>query len=239
MSDFFGIENLIILAIAVAIFLRLRSVLGRRTGNERPPYDPYTAKPGGETQAERPRDNVVSLPRQLAANGPEAAEPVDVGARLKGVAGKGTPLYDGLSEIIEADPSFDPKGFTEGASMAYEMIVTAFANGDRATLKPLLASEVYEGFDAAIAARESAGQNMSTTLIGIEKINVSDAALKGTAARVTTRIESQMITATYDKANELVSGDPNKVVDVVDVWTFERDTGSADPNWALVATESA
>ncbi|GAB5374016.1 MAG: Tim44/TimA family putative adaptor protein [Acuticoccus sp.] len=237
MSDFFGIENLIILAIAVAIFLRLRSVLGRRTGNERPPYDPYAAKTGGEGQTAR--DNVVTLPRQSGqARAPEA-EDVDIDARLKGVAREGTQLYDGLKAVIEADPSFDPRRFTDGASMAYEMIVSAFANGDRETLQPLLSGEVLEGFEAAIGAREAEEQTMSTTLIGIEKIAVTDAAQKDEMSRVTVRIDSQMITATYDKSGELITGDPNKVADVVDVWTFERDVTSKDPNWMLVATESA
>lgn len=237
MSDFFGIENLIIIAIAVAIFLRLRSVLGRRTGNERPPYDPYAAQSGAEGKSAR--DNVVTLPRQPSpARNTDLAE-VDIDARVGDAARKGTQLYDGLKSVIEADPSFEPKRFVEGASMAYEMIVTAFANGDRATLKPLLAPEVFEGFDAAISDREAAGQTMSTTLIGIEKIAITDASQKDGIARVTTRIDSQMITATYAKSGELVGGDPNKVADVVDVWTFERDVNSKDPNWSLVATESA
>ncbi|MEM7694885.1 MAG: Tim44/TimA family putative adaptor protein [Pseudomonadota bacterium] len=236
MSDIFGIENLIILAIAVAIFFRLRSVLGRRTGQERQPYDPYTAKPNGDAGA---RDNVVSLPTSNAPPADADTGPADIEARIKDHAEKETPLYDGLKAVIAADPSFDPRGFTEGASMAYEMIVTAFANGDRDTLQPLLAAEVYEGFEAAIAGREDSGQTMSTTLIGIEKIAITDANVKDDVARVTTRIDSEMITATYDKGGALISGDPNKVVDVVDVWTFERDTRSSDPNWALVATESA
>ncbi|MEM8663841.1 MAG: Tim44/TimA family putative adaptor protein [Pseudomonadota bacterium] len=239
MGDLFGIENLIILGIAVAIFLRLRSVLGRRTGNERQPYDPYTAKPSAEAPREATPDNVVSLPRQSTGTRGASGDAVDIDERLKGVAKKGTPLFDDLSEIIEADASFEPKRFVEGASMAYEMIVTSFANGERDTLRPLLSAEVFEGFDAAIAAREEAGQTMSTTLIGIERIAITDAALRDGAARVTTRIESQMITATFDKSGELSSGDPNKVSDVVDVWTFERNISASDPNWTLVATESA
>lgn len=235
MSDFFDITNLMILAIAVAIFLRLRSVLGRRTGNERQPYDPFATEQGRESA----RDNVVSLPRANGSNGEAAATTAEVETRLEAVAKKGTPLFDWLHAIVEADPSFDPKTFVSGASMAYEMIVTAFANGDRVTLKPLLSSDVMEGFDAAIGAREAAGQTMSTTLIGIEKLAITDAILKNNQARVTVRVDSQMITATYDKDGTLVDGDPNKVVDVVDVWTFERDVTSGDPNWMLVATESA
>lgn len=239
MSDFFDIYNLMILALAVAIFLRLRSVLGRRTGNERRPYDPYAAKSGGDGARERTRDNVVSLPRQPSAESPAARVPEDVEQRISPIAKRGTPLYDALQEIVVADPSFDPRGFLSGASLAYEMIVTAFAAGDRQTLRPLLSPEVLEGFEAAITAREEAGQTMTTTLIGIDKIAVTEAALKGETARVTTRIDSQMITATYDADGALVDGDPNKVADVVDVWTFERKVTARDPNWVLVATESA
>ena len=239
MSDFFGIENLIILGIAVAIFLRLRSVLGRRTGNERPPYDPYAAKQGGEGQRKTGRDNVVTLPRQSSSSRSGSSPAVDVEERIGSAARRGTPLFDGLKAVVEADPSFEPKRFTEGASMAYEMIVSAFANGDRDTLRPLLSAEVFDGFDAAITAREAAGQSMMTTLIGIEKIAITDASLKDSTARVTVRIDSQMITATYDRAGDLLTGDPNKVSDVVDVWSFERDVNSKDPNWSLVATESA
>ncbi|MBJ3777808.1 Tim44/TimA family putative adaptor protein [Acuticoccus mangrovi] len=239
MSEIFDIYNLMILALAVAIFLRLRSVLGRRTGNERPPYDPYAAKSGQEAARETGGDNVVSLPRQPSAERAGGGAPADAEERLSPVAKKGTPLYDALHGIMSVDPSFDPKNFMSGASMAYEMIVTAFANGDRDTLRPLLSSEVMEGFDAAISSREAAGQTMSTTLIGIEKLALTDASLKGDVARVTARIDSQMITATYDKGGALVDGDPNKVVDVVDVWTFERRVTAKDPNWVLVATESA
>jgi len=237
MSDFFDIYNLMILALAVAIFLRLRSVLGRRTGNERQRYDPYAAKSGQEGR-ETVRDNVVSLPRQHSAESGGGA-PADAEERIEPFAKKGTPLHDQLHAIMAADPSFDPKGFLNGASMAYEMIVGAFAAGDRDNLRPLLSPEVFDGFDAAIGAREEAGQTMQTTLIGIDKIVISDAALRGEMARVTVRIDSQMITATYDRSGSLADGDPNKVVDVVDVWTFERRVTADDPNWALVATESA
>ena len=239
MSDFFDIYNLMILALAVAIFLRLRSVLGRRTGNERPPYDPYAARGGREPARERGSDNVVSLPRQPSTERGAGGVPVDIEERVAAVAKKGTPLYDALTRIVAADPSFDPKRFLGGAQMAYEMIVTAFANGDRATLRPLLSPEVLDGFDAAISAREGSGQTMSTTLIGIDKIVLTDASLRTDVARVTARIDSQMITATYDRDGGLIDGDPNKVADVVDVWTFERRASTNDPNWTLVATESA
>lgn len=237
MSDFFDIYNLLILALAVAIFLRLRSVLGRRTGNERPPFDPYSARERSEPAAETGRDNVVSLPRAGTGEG-GGSRPVDYEERLGTVADEGTPLYEKLKSIVEADPSFEPKGFLDGARAAYEMIVTAFAGGDKRSLRPLLSDEVYEGFAGAIDGREQRGEQMSSTLIGVDKAKIVDGTMKGSNAQVTVRFQSQMISATYDKSGTLVDGDPKRVLEVIDVWTFARDVSSPDPNWKLVATEA-
>ncbi|MDQ0313721.1 Tim44/TimA family putative adaptor protein [Amorphus orientalis] len=237
MSEFFDIYNVIFLALAVAIFLRLRSVLGRRTGNERRPFDPYSARERSEPAGESGHDNVVTLPRpSTEPSGTAAASPAE---RIQTAAKPGTPLYDGLSAIAEADASFEPKSFLEGARAAYEMIVTAFADGDRKALTPLLSKDVLDGFVGAIDEREKRQERVSSTLIGIEKAEISDAALKDSTAQVTVRFESQMISATYDAEGAVIDGDPNKVVEVTDIWTFARDVRDPDPNWKLVATESA
>ena len=173
-------------------------------------------------------DNVVQLPR-------EAPDPAK---RLKGIAAPGTPLAEGLERIMEADPGFDPKTFLGGARQAYEMIVTAFARGDRAALKPLLSADVMEGFSAALDEREAKGEKVDTNFIGIENATLTGAEMEGREAHVTVRFASQMITATQDRDGAIVEGDPREVVDVVDVWTFSRDTASRDPNWQLVSTEA-
>lgn len=138
----------------------------------------------------------------------------------------------------KADPSFNPKEFVNGARMAYEMIVMAFADGDRNALKGLLSPEVYEGFDAAITERESKGEKVKSTFVGIDKADLVSAEMKDTEATVTMRIVSQMISATYDKGGTLIDGDAESVAEISDVWTFARDSRSRDPNWKLVATES-
>ena len=140
--------------------------------------------------------------------------------------------------MSDADPSFDPQEFVNGAKMAYEMIVMAFADGDRKTLKGLLSREVYEGFDAAISERESKGEVVKSTFVGIEKADMVHAEIKDTEANITLRIISQLISATYDKAGTIVDGDAESVSEVTDLWTFARDTRSRDPNWKLIATES-
>jgi predicted lipid-binding transport protein (Tim44 family) len=150
----------------------------------------------------------------------------------------GTDLNAGLREIAAADPAFNPKQFVEGAKIAYEMIVTAFADGDRKTLKNLLSREVYEGFVAAINERESRGETVKSSFVGVEKAEIVQAELKGSESAVTLRLVSQLISVTHDKDGKVVDGDAESVGEVNDVWTFARDTRTRDPNWKLIATEA-
>lgn len=231
---FFDFGTIFFLVAAVVIFFQLRNVLGRRTGNERQPFDPYTA---GRTRADEKsaaQDNVVALPRRKS--GADAAP--DAYAEIDAVAAPDTDLNKGLRAIRDADPSFEPKGFVEGAKMAYEMIVMAYADGDRRTLKNLLSREVYDGFVAAIAEREQRSEKIQSSFVGINKADIVSAEMKGTEAHVTLRIVSELISATLDKAGAVIDGDPETVAEVKDVWTFARDTRSKDPNWKLVATEA-
>ncbi|WFR95207.1 Tim44/TimA family putative adaptor protein [Rhizobium tumorigenes] len=220
------------LVAAVLIFLQLRSVLGRRTGTEKPPRDLYTPRDAVKGPDAPDTGKVVTLPRRDAVDDENRFAAIDAFAKPE------TPLNAQLREVVKIDPSFDPKEFVKGARMAYEMIVMAFADGDRKALKGLLSNEVYEGFDAAIADREARGERVKSSFVGIDRSDIMSAEVKETDALVTIRIVSQMISATYDKADVLVDGDAEQVSEVSDLWTFARDTRSRDPNWKLVATES-
>lgn len=224
--------TLFFLVAAVLIFFQLRSVLGRRTGNEKPPRDLYSPRDAAATSEAPDAGKVVTLPRR------DAADDEDRFADIDSMAAPGTSLNDSLREVKNADPSFNPKEFVNGARVAYEMIVMAFANGDRKTLKGLLSREVYDGFDAAISERESRGETVKSIFVGISKAEITAADVKDAETFITMRIASQMISATFDKANTLIDGDAENVADINDFWTFSRDTRSRDPNWKLVATES-
>ncbi|OKL44570.1 Tim44/TimA family putative adaptor protein [Pseudovibrio exalbescens] len=243
MSEIFDVTNIIILVVAVVIFLRLRSVLGKRTGNENPPYDPYSAQPGKDaSQAPQSQsgDNVIQLPgsnqHQPGVNASQAHEAAE--EAIEEMAKPDTKLNTNLRAILDAEPGFNPKEFLQGATAAYEMIVTAFAQGDRKTLQMLLSDDVYEGFIAAIEAREGRKERVDFTFIGIQKSNIVDAELKDKVAQITLKIKSQLITATRGPEGHIVEGDPTNVTEVTDIWTFSRVTGTPDPNWKLVATES-
>jgi predicted lipid-binding transport protein (Tim44 family) len=231
------IYTIIFLALAVFIFLRLRNVLGQRTGSERPPFD----RAARNTLPGTPDTGVVPMPGKVIDQPPPAppAEAAPIADRWKGVAEAGTPLARGLDAIVAQDSSFDPKHFLSGARSAYEMIVLAFANGDRRALRDLLSSDVYESFEAVIKDREKHDQKTETRFVSIDKAELVGAEQRDRTAQLTVRFVSQMISVTRDKAGTIVDGNPDKVADITDVWTFARDTTSRDPNWKLVGTGSA
>ena len=147
-------------------------------------------------------------------------------------------MASGLDAIALSDRSFDAKHFVTGARAAYEMIVNAFASGDRKSLKGLLSREVYDGFEAAIRDRESKGETVENKFVSLDTADITGAELRGNTAQVTVRFVSQLISATRDKAGNVIDGSPDKVTEVTDVWTFARDVTARDPNWKLVATEA-
>lgn len=247
--QFLDFGTLVFIVAAIFIFLRLRSVLGTRTGHEKPPYNPFAKREnngrdnnGRENQtgmnpvSANPvseGDNVVALPRRKAD-----ADGVDAFADLDAIAPLGTPFNAALRDMRQNDNSFAPAKFIEGAKLAYEMIVLAFADGDRKTLKNLLSKEVNDGFAAALDEREKRGEKVQSSFVGIKSVKMIDAEVKGSTASLTLRIASEIITATIGRDGAVIEGDPETVTEVTDVWTFSRDMKSRDPNWKLTATEA-
>jgi predicted lipid-binding transport protein (Tim44 family) len=230
--------NLLLLAVALVVFWRLRSVLGTRTGNERPPLEPFGTKPADVKKPADGPGTVIRFPQNDDAEPRRGLEPEPAEPIWKGYAEPGSGLASALEGLAESDPSFTPRSFVEGAKMAYEMVIEGFAQGDKKTLKNLLSKEVFDGFAGAIDAREAADQKIESRFVGIEKATIEAATLAGSKASITMRFVSELISATYAKSGELVEGDPKEIREVTDVWTFERDVTSRDPNWKLAATQA-
>lgn len=225
MSDGFQYFDIIIFAmIAAFLVLRLRGVLGRRTGTEKPREFRPLAK------RDKPTDNVVSLP--------DPARPRDELAPPPGGPRAATPTA-GLAQIRAADPAFDADTFVQGARGAFEIIVNGFAHGDSATLRPLLSDEVYERFAEAIRHRVEAKETHETQLVTIKTAEIDEAQLNGRTAFVTVKFVSDQVNVTRAADGTIVDGEPDHVVEKTDFWTFARNTRSQDPNWLLVATRSA
>ena len=233
MDEFFDLPTLIVIAIAVFVLFRLRGVLGTRTGNERPPLE--RRKPADTAPAE---DSVVPL-RPRGAGNPELNDELrnrKLEAEIEQFAKGNAELATGFRAVAEADPTFTPKSFLDGAKQAYEMIVTAFASGDRQTLKNLLEKDVFEGFQRAIADREAAGQKVDFTFVGLPKVEYSDAEFDKKNVLVTVRFHAEVVSATRDKDGTLVDGNADQVQTIADEWTFARNPKSRDPNWKVVTT---
>ncbi|MBI2235891.1 MAG: Tim44 domain-containing protein [Magnetospirillum sp.] len=227
MNDGFHFLDIVFFAMVAAfLVLRLRSVLGKRTGQERRPDQWQAAppaKPAAEPADSPAGDNVIELPRPRRS----AAEP-----------SPSTPAGAGIAAIRAADPAFDIDGFLAGARAAFEMIVHAYAAGDKAALQPLLSPEVFRQFADAIEARRRAGESLETELVGIKALTIVEARMEGSHAVVTLRFTSEQVNVVRDAHGEIVEGDPTHVAEVVDEWSFRRDTRARDPNWALVATRT-
>lgn len=229
MDEIFTLTNLVLAAIVAAIFWRLWSVLGTRTGNERRPMDVPSPLPDAARERQsRTRDADVQPPSPMQPRKPVWSD----------VAAEGSELALALEKIAAAAPGFDVKHFVSGARAAYEMVVEAFASGDKTTLKSLLSPDVLEGFSTAIDERSAARQKLEFRFIGFDKAEILRAELDGKKAVIDMKFVSQFTSATYDAEGKLLEGDPNAVRSVTDLWSFERDVSQANPNWRVISTES-
>jgi predicted lipid-binding transport protein (Tim44 family) len=230
MGQSFSFIDIIFLALVTGfLVLRLRSVLGRRTGNEKSPQD---AKRQGS-------DNVVSLPnRNEPSEDDDDDQPAPLGSWSKVTGTIDSAAEPGLNAIRAADASFDDNRFLAGARAAFEMILTAYTNGDVKTLRDLLADSVYTPFAQAIAERQARGETMVCELISFKSVTLTQAAMEGNTAKVSVRFVSEQLILVRDSSDNVVEGDPTQIDVVTDDWTFSRDVTSRNPNWFLSVTSS-
>jgi predicted lipid-binding transport protein (Tim44 family) len=218
----FPIDLVLFGMIAAFLVLRLRSVLGKRQGFERPdlPAKPAaTAVPRSMPQGQVIEGTAEALPKRAVP------EPTSEAGQV-------------LARMQQIDPQFQPSRFLEGAETAFRMIVTAFAAGNREALRPLLSPDTFAAFDTAISARETAGETQKTEIRAIPTIDIDHAGIAGTVADITVRFVSDQVNVTLSQ-NGLPVGGAEAVMEITDLWTFERDLVSRDPTWRLVAARSA
>ncbi len=226
MGNGFQFLDIILLAmVAGFVLLRLRNVLGKRTGHQAPEPRP------AETEADTGK--VVALPnRRRRASEPAAPQPGEIASEPAGVAATG------IERLRQADQTFDDKEFIAGAKSAYEAIITAFAKGDTDGLRVLVSADVFNDFAGTIRKREAAGEKMETTLVGFDSVEIAEADVRGRIAEVTVRFVTDLISVTRDKADAVVGGSVSAIDRVTESWTFARDVRSRDPNWTLIATSA-
>ena len=230
MGEGFQFIDIVLFAmIAAFLILRLRSVLGRHRDHGRP-EDGFGAK---QLPAKQEDNGVLLRDQKDAAEKNYSDEP-----EAKPQSTEENPLHIGLKQIKEASPEFDKQEFLLGVQAAFEIIVKAFAEGDKKQLESLLSAEVYNNFFVSISAREQAKEKTENTLIRIVSADPIEASLESQEACLTVKIVSEQINVTYNEEGEVVDGEPDLVSEITDIWTFSRDTKSNHPNWILVATRS-
>jgi len=222
MSDGFQYGDIIFLGlVALFVGLRLRSMLGRNSG-----MDPRELWKQASRDV-KPANTPVVLPVRKGAADEDLIPP----------GAQGNPaVADGLKAIRATDATFSTTEFLSGARLAFEWVVNAFSRGDKDKLRTLLSQERFQSFASEIDARAGSGTIQENTLVSILNADVTEASLQGARAHITVQFTSEQVHVTRDKDKNIVSGDPSNIERVVDVWTFERDTASRDPNWKITAT---
>lgn len=214
------LQILFFAGLAVFFAVRLYMLLGKPTGRS-------------------PEEHAAEARAREQARAPEAEKaPTALDARRAASAFSG-PAGEGLSAIAEADAGFDPAGFMGGARHAYEMILTAFAAGDRDGLRPLLSDKVFTRYAAAIAEREAAGHELRTEVERIMSAEFEEASLNANRARVKVRFIAELASETRDSKGERLSGDLSRLDTIREIWSFERDVTDENPNWVLSGVKPA
>jgi predicted lipid-binding transport protein (Tim44 family) len=199
------IELLIFAVLAAVVLYNLYAVLGRRIGRQ----------PGETAGANQPG----AAADKAAGRGPQAPGEVEL---------------TGLAALAAKDPSFDAGKFLQGAQQAYEMIVRAFASGDRGSLKGLLSPQVMDGFERAMAEREAQGRTENVEFVHTPRADIESGEVDGDTARVKVRFLAEFRSRSTGPEGEAV--DDRRTAEA---WTFERPLGSRDPNWTLVRVDAA
>lgn len=226
MNDGLNFFDLLVLLVLAAFFIsRLRNVLGNKIDDD---------KMSGGDRPVRRQERVVPLREVRDAEAARFSAASDDEPILADIDDPG--VTTGLASIKSVEPGFSVSEFISGAKMAFDMIVDAYAKGDKTLLESLLSRELYEDFAAAIDARKESDTVEEHTLVSIQSADIVRAALTGKRAEITVNFVSEQISVERDKSGSIVSGDPSTTTLVNDEWTFTRDLRSSNPNWTLVST---
>ena len=213
--------------IAAGLIFWLRSILGTRDENDELPKRPSLFSDDDNVLSPKDKNNnVVSLNPSIRD---KYALPPHVRIDNKTTENQ-------IDDLGKEYPKFDIGHFAQGAEGAFSMVVESFAEGDLETLKSLLAPEVFEAFKGAIKARNERGEIVETRIHGVEKMDITDIAIKDDHIFITVRFSARETCIIKDKNGEIISGDPDKTTVMMDVWVFGRELNFDGPEWYLYET---
>ena len=206
------IDILIFAVIAILLVLRLRSVLGQRTGYE------------------QPQESQVKERFTDKANAPNPVQRANKSAKVSG---------SGLDALKSADRHFSETDFVKGATSAFEMILTAYADGDQAQLQRLLSYDLSKSFMQTINDRIAAKETLEITVNEIKEVSILNIELADSIASITVHFHTMQTRIARNEHGEIMDDGDTEPTEFIDIWTFERDLTLSDLNWKLAETESA
>jgi predicted lipid-binding transport protein (Tim44 family) len=234
-NDFQSLDILLFAMIAVFLAIRLRNALGRRDQNDGGKKNSVNFK---QTKGEE-NQNIILMPGQ------EKKKPKDTSINdrdhdeeAENKSASEIEFQGKINKIEELDASFNVEDFIVGSRVAFEMVIKAFVSGDLETLENLLNNEVYSNFHKSINDRELAGFVITDTLVGIVAADILEIYFEDKVVNLTVKFVTNQIKVTHNKDGELIDGDPKSIIEVIDLWTFSRDSQLKNPNWTLIATRS-
>jgi predicted lipid-binding transport protein (Tim44 family) len=214
MSDGFAFFDIIIFAmLAIYLVFQLRRVLGRKTGIEKPAVNEFSDEKKQPSQDE----NVIAINSKVEEQ---------------------TDSTSGITKLRQLDASFNEKEFISGSRSAFSWIVSGFADGDTNRLEPLLGTKLFESFKQAIQERTASGEKLETNIVTIKSAQINEVTVEGHTATVTVEFISDQIKVLRDSEENIIDGDADTIESLTDLWTFNRDVTSANPNWILTRTET-
>lgn len=221
-------DILLFALIAAGLVFWLRSILGTRHGEERERPNPFS-----RAAIEQAKQTEAAPPAALPITGEEDAAPAQT---LPAYFLLAEGVQDQVARIAQADRNFSITHFAQGAADAFAYVVESFAEGDRATLKDLLAPPVYSAFDAALIDRETRGETVETEIHAVRKAELINADLRDNMIYLTVRFTADETCVIRDKDGVVLSGHPDHVTEMIDVWTFGRSIKAKDPRWLVYET---
>jgi len=217
MDNGFAFFDIIIFAmLAGYLVFQLRRVLGRKTGAEKQQENKVS-----RNQEPPDNDNVISLLPDANSDSSEEAGPVS-----------------GVTMLRQLDPSFNEQEFITGSKSAFSWIVSAFASGNGDDLKPLLSANLFSSFNDVIDKRTDAGENLETNIVSIKSSQIDNVTIDGDSVSITVEFVSDQIKVLRDSNEAIIDGDPDIIESLTDLWTFNRNIKSSNPNWILIKTET-
>lgn len=217
--------------VAAGLVLWLRSLLGTRHGEERDRTNPLVRATLEE------KENVFGDKQNMSGEASRAKaveEFTDNPPPRIHIANK--TVTDNLVKIAKADKNFDLKFFTQAVQDSYAIVIEAFAEGDKQTLRDMLGEKVYKAFEAAINARDKKGETQFSEIQSISKTELREATLTGKEASIAVYFKADQITYTKDKDGKIISGDEYHTEQMADIWVFTTNIKSPDPRWLITET---